>query len=98
MNYRDFARVLESEGLTAKECDHHHWQIQGGKRLVNVWANSKKGFRFQVRDQKSRIGCLADAIDAAGPPERPVETDPPWEAQEGTRKPGVIRRLAKWLW
>jgi len=111
MTYRDFARTVLAHGVTPCECSRHHWQILGGRRLVNVWANSKRGFRFQVRDGKAQTGTLADAIREAGPPPPP----PPDVAREAAildahrrlsenlvqqAEPhcGAIRRFWRWLW
>jgi len=106
MTYRDFALAVSDSGLSARQCSRHHWQILDGKRLVNVWANSKRGFRYQVRDEKSRTGTLADAIQAAGPPPPPPSIDPPWSeatadrplAASGEPHRGLVRRAWRWLW
>lgn len=100
MRYEHFTEEVESAGLEARRCTAIHWQIRGGKRLVNVWPASRRGFRFQADGEKSRDGKLADAITLAGPPERVTETTPPWESAETTKpeRVGLIRWLWRLLW
>ena len=108
MKYSKFAERLASIGLVARKCSPYHWQIRGGTKhpLVNVWANSRRGFRFQVDGLKSRDGTLIDAIKLAGP--RPVskpDIAAPWEeakpepaSQATPERVGLIRWLWRLIW
>lgn len=103
MNYRDFQTEVQRAGLTAKKCHETHWQIIDGckETPINVWANSKRGFTYQVDGQKSRRGTLSEAIAAAGPVEAPTHAKmaepPPW-AEPKPERVGLIRWLWRMLW
>lgn len=71
MNFHDFQRDVERAGLKARKCSPIHWQIIGGRRLVNVWPNTKRGFRFQPAGQAVRTGRVEQAIAFADPPSWP---------------------------
>lgn len=75
MKYETFAHQVERHGLEPRECDRHHWQIRGGivSPVVNVWANSRKGFRYQAGIGHARQGSIEKAIAAAGPAEARIE-------------------------
>ena len=97
MKYELFAREIEAQGLYPKRCHHTHWQILGGDkhRVVNVWPNSKLGFRFQADEQKARAGTVQDAIDLAGVPPASVVAAP-WEVEP--KRVGLIRWLWRLIW
>jgi hypothetical protein len=98
MRYDDFAQQVEAVGLTPRRCTSDHWQLRGGL-LVNVWPHGRRGFRLQIDREKSRLGTLAEAIHAAGPPPKPAEPKPerpPWEAEQG--RVGLIRAIGRFLW
>ncbi|KKN09853.1 hypothetical protein LCGC14_1042560 [marine sediment metagenome] len=113
-SWAEFATRVTRADLKAISCGSNagefdtrstHWQIKGGKRLVNCWPSTKKGFRLQVDGEKSRDGSIAEAIELAGPPKAPkpqVEREypashpdnPPWK----DRPVGLIRRAWQWIW
>jgi len=98
MKYTEFQRIAVDAGLDARQCSTHHWQLLGGSRnrLVNVWANSKQGFRFQVEGSKSQGGRMKDAIELAGVVRKELA---PWEDSEPLPQPvGMIRRWWRWIW
>ena len=95
----DFATaVREADArLSSRRCSEHHWQITGGRQLVNCWPNSKRGFICQVDGEKSRVGSLADAIRLA----MPERGTPPWTVpvEVPVEAPvGLIRRFWRWMW
>jgi hypothetical protein len=106
MTFDIFKRQVELYGLTAVECSYHHWQIKGGSDapIVNVWANGKTGFKYQVAGKlktagraKSKRGNVKDAIDAAGIPGHPAaDTSAPW--QDEPQRVGLIRWLWRLIW
>lgn len=102
MTYALFAGKVEKAGLTPRECMSDHWQIHGGKHLVNVWPHSRRGFRIQLHGQKSRRGSVEAAIKLAEPPDQPPKADesPPWEpgAEPAKQQVGIIRRFWRWVW
>ena len=67
-SFAAFAAQVEAAGLTARDCGGWHWQIRGGKQLVNVWPDTKKGFRMQVAGQCATGGNIKLAIERAGNP------------------------------
>jgi len=89
-------REVMPRGLRANCCSNVHWQILGGNKhsIVNVWANTKRGFRYQVDGQKVKTGKLQGAIDLAGVSE--ATTTPPWN--EHTPAPPETVGLIRWLW
>jgi len=110
--YKDFAEVVESFGLTPRECSYHHWQILGGRhyKMVNVWPHSKKGFGMAAGTGKGQSGSIEEAIRLAGPKRCeptepwvppilsiiPPETVAPWE--EPPTRHGLIRTVALFIW
>lgn len=38
----DQLATLCSPGMEPKECSHHHWQILGGREVVNIWPTTGK--------------------------------------------------------
>lgn len=95
MTYNEFADQVKRAGLIPKMCRDDHWQIRGGKRLVNFWPNAKGGSKYYVdNDERSHRGSLDVAIRKAGPSTLPRRDEtPPWE------KPSVERvGLIRWLW
>ncbi len=42
VRFETFAKKCQAAGLTAKECSIYHWQVLGGKFLVNYF-HGKKG-------------------------------------------------------
>ncbi len=106
--WHDFANAVTHAGLFPKSCrpgNHCHWQITGGEQLVNVWPNTKRGFRMAADNGRGRPGTVAEAIKLAGPPEtaKPqaekkypasVPDNPAWEE----RPVGLIRSLWRRLW
>lgn len=92
MIFEHFAQRVAAAGLSPVECSRHHWQIRGGRQLVNVWANAKRGFRMQADGQKSQRGDVAAAIRLAGPPEK--KEKPPPRREQPVQRVGLIR----WLW
>lgn len=114
--WTDFADAVTHAGLYPKSChagDGCHWQITGGKQLVNLWPNTKRGCRMAVDNGRGRPGTIAKAIELAGPPKVPepqaekkypasVPENPlPPPSREPSWEPqrvGLIRWLLRWLW
>lgn len=104
MKYETFKSQVTEAGLEARKCNPLHWQIRGGKRLVNVWPETKRGFCFQAFGRTVHRGAqLEEAIEAAELPRRASE--PPWQhidvQVEGkilSPDVGIIRRFWRWLW
>lgn len=99
MNYETFMECVERFRLEPRKCSPVHWQIRGGRRLVNVWPNTKRGFRFQASGQAVRTGVIGEAITAAGPT---IGGSPPWEDEpvptaESPLPPDRVG-LIRWLW
>lgn len=107
MKYEEFQAIVKDAGLAARHCHETHWQILGGLKYpkVNVWANTKRGFRFQLSGgQVSHSGTLPKVIELAGPPISVVkmqevnrEQQPPWKEPE-TGRVGLIRWLWRMIW
>ncbi len=97
--YQDFARHVESAGLTPRNCTEHHWQIRGGERLVNCWPHGGQ-LRIHVDGGgKSRLGTIRDALRLAGVRPKPADESPPWEEPKPpVRTPGVLRRCLRAMW
>lgn len=106
MNYRDFEQAVKAAGLQPRKCQENHWQIREGRRVVNVWPETRRGFRFSVDGGQGRGGSLAQAIEEAGPPpslaplfSKTKSEQPPWESRADVgQHVGIIRRLWRWLW
>ena len=100
-HHHPMVQAIQAAGLRAKQYSPAHWQILGGKHLVNVWPDTKRGFRFQRDGEGSGLGTIEDAIKLAGPPEQ-VETETPWEEApqqpEARERIGLIRWLWGWIW
>ena len=95
LTFEEFADRAAAAGLGALECSPVHWQLRGGWRLVNVWPNTRRGFRFAAGDGKGRSGTLRDAIQLAGPV-RPVPPEKP-PRQPPAPRVGLNRRFWRWL-
>jgi hypothetical protein len=66
MNYEQFKSMVEAAGLTPRQCNPEHFQIRGGKFIVNFYPNTKRGQRFYVNcTAHGATGSLGDAITAA---------------------------------
>jgi hypothetical protein len=48
MNFKQFAEKANAKGLTVVAKPNDHWQIRGGKLLVNYYPNAKKGSTVYV--------------------------------------------------
>jgi hypothetical protein len=68
LTWEAFVEATAAAGLGCRRCGIHHWQILGGQQIVNVWPDTKKGFRFQAGKAPVRTGDLGEAILAAGKP------------------------------
>lgn len=89
ISFDEFKRQCNGRGLRAVRCSQHHWQIADGEHLVNVWANSKRGFKYQPAGaEKGICGNLHAAIEAAG-----EAVSPPWEEKSET--PTIADRRSK---
>jgi len=68
MDFSSVAARAAKSGLRVKTLSKYQCQILGGARnpILNVWPNSKKGFRFQAGVEKARSGTVEDAIRLAG--------------------------------
>lgn len=100
MTYEQFMAEVAGRGLRAEQCHYNHWQILGGTKhpIVNVWAHTKRGFRYQTDGGKGKSGTLMDAIALAG--EKPASDPPPWNESkpEQPQTVGLIRRVWRWVW
>lgn len=102
IGYEEFANTVRRFRLTPRKCSATHWQILEGREAVNVWPNTKRGFRFQAAGHAVQSGTIGEAVTAAGPtiagPAAPWED----EAEIPVSKPlphvGLIRWLWRWLW
>ena len=106
--WSEFAEAVAAAGLRAKRCPAggcDHWQITGGPVLVNVWPDTKQGFRMAADNGFGRPGSVTKAIQLAGPPRVPgpqtkheypahLPDVPPFE----DRPVGLIRRLWRRFW
>jgi hypothetical protein len=52
----ELTEPVAAAGLWLRRCSTHHYQICGGKKLVNFWPNAKKGFKVQVNGEKGLLG------------------------------------------
>lgn len=68
MLFEDFKREVGACGLQPIFCNDHHWQIAGGKQLVNFWPRADGRLRFAVDNHKAQTGTLAEALKLAGAP------------------------------
>lgn len=71
MTFGEFQNTVNTAGLTARECRSDHWQIRGGKLLVNYWPSSRQIHVDQTK--RSFIGTVEQAIEAALKPP-PIRT------------------------
>lgn len=69
MQFHEFEDEVLEAGLVAHECTPTHWQIRGGRFLVNFYPTSKGGPRIHIdkpgKDARSFRGDVADAVNAA---------------------------------
>ena len=71
-----FQKIAEANGLKAKQCSAHHFQIIGGALIVNYYPNSKKHTVYVngAVDGKSHVS-LDEAINiASGTSKKKVST------------------------
>jgi hypothetical protein len=72
MRYDDFDRqVRATPGLTTRQCTEYHWQILGGRRLVNYYPTTRTS-HVDGQASSSTAGSVADLVALALP--RPVVT------------------------
>lgn len=65
MRFETFQKRCIEKGLSAKECSPYHWQVLGGKFLVNYF-NGRKGSSIHVgKTNHSVAGNELDAIKYA---------------------------------
>jgi hypothetical protein len=105
ITFNDFSSTVMAYGYRVAQCNHHHWQILGGEKnsIVNVWANTKRGFRYQALGGKAKTGSLLDAMQLAGSPTLHTTATimdeltslPPWKQPE---RVGLIRKLWRMIW
>ena len=98
-NWKDFADILQSQGLRPRECTRGHWQILGGKTLVNCWPCTKRGFVIQADGKKSRVGTIEEGVQLANSYEKTVtkQMEAPWQ-ESSQPSIGLIRRFWRWIW
>ena len=105
--WSEFSNAVVHAGLHPKNCPASgcdHWQIIGGKQLVNVWPATKRGFRMAAGNGRGRPGTIAKAIKLAGPPEVPKppasvpENSPREEEQHIPWQRETRVGLLRWLW
>lgn len=93
MNYQSFAAAVEAAGLEPRCCNEIHWQILGGKFVVNFYPHTKRGERFYVdRAQHGTCGPLERALRAAkGEITFPMRKTPKRRQDRGSDIPGYIQ-------
>lgn len=66
MHYDKFAEAVKLAGLTPRFCNPLHWQIRGGRFVVNFYPETKRGPRFYVNCfAHGQGGNLEIAVQAA---------------------------------
>lgn len=69
-NFIEFASLVETHGLKARLCNPDHFQITGGKYLVNYYPNAKRGPKIYVAGMTLGFkGGDAEAIKACNEPQ-----------------------------
>ncbi|MEM9646800.1 MAG: hypothetical protein AAF989_17550 [Planctomycetota bacterium] len=79
---KEIAKTAQKKRLSLEACTDTHYQIRGGKNVVNVYAGSK-GVKVHVhgRGKAKPLKRASEAIDAAGvkPASSKDTPKPPWE-------------------
>ena len=84
VRFETFLKRCEVAGLSAKECSPYHWQVIGGKHLVNYF-HGKRGASVHIaRTNHSVPGSDEAAIRCAN--ELPGEIDPSKRKKSGYTK------------
>lgn len=74
MTFDDFSRKVQAAGLLPKDCGDGHWQIRGGKYIVNFYPFALKGPSMFVNGMhrgKRYDVTIEDALRATKTPPRP---------------------------
>ena len=53
MTFEEFSQQVTAMNLTPRDCGDGHWQIRGGKFLVNFYPDARKGPSFFVNGMHS---------------------------------------------
>lgn len=70
-----FSAACEAVGMVARYCHETHWQIIGGKNIVNFWPTVNK-FKAEGKSGKAMLGDYHAAIKSAGAAVRKAIADP----------------------
>lgn len=54
MNFQGFANLCERNGLTARLCNQYHWQITGGRFIVNYYPTKGTVYLCGVTEKERR--------------------------------------------
>lgn len=68
MTLESFSMAVEAQGLRAVRCREDHWQIVGGKYIVNFYPSAKNGPTMYVNGMTAKAPkctSIGDAIRAA---------------------------------
>lgn len=57
MTFERFSELLPSRGLQGHDCGGGHWQIRGGKYIVNFYRSTKRGPVVYINGTKAGIRC-----------------------------------------
>lgn len=73
MTFDEFAKKVKAAGLIPRNCRNGHWQIRGGKYLVNFYPDTNKGSTMFVNGMHRgrRLATLEKAIAATKTPPNP---------------------------
>ena len=75
MRFETFQKHCQEVGLQARECSLYHWQVLGGKFLVNYFMSERKGNTVYVQGQTHGVSARpSDAIKYANQLPNGVET------------------------
>lgn len=75
--FADFDALCGKAGLVAHDCGNGHWQVKGGKFLVNFWPFSFKKTIHVANGPRFKGGTMEQAIECAGTPEMCKPLDAP---------------------
>jgi hypothetical protein len=66
MTFKEFGKAVLAAGLKPRFCNPQHWQIRGGKFIVNVYPDTKRGTRYYVNCAAHGVnGSIGEAVSAA---------------------------------
>lgn len=84
VRFETFAKKCQAVGLTAKECSPYHWQVLGGKFLVNYF-HGKRG-------PSIHIGKTNHAVEGSDQNAIRYANELPGGIDSSKRKPGGYKK------